>query len=96
MIIVNTMIKVVFPSSSNSLSSSISDYDKHSDMISKPFMSIFIVCMCGMSIIKVQSLQKSMQTQLLPLSKPTLGCLCITQALEPCADKSSWGRAIGL
>ena len=50
MIIVNTMIKVVFPSSSDSLSSSISDYDENSDMISKPFMSVFIVCMYGMFI----------------------------------------------
>ena len=39
MIIVNTMIKVVFPSSS------ISDYDEHSDIFSKPFISVFIVCM---------------------------------------------------
>ena len=52
MIIVNTVIKVVFPSSSDSLSSSISDYDEHNDMVSKPFMGIFMYCMYGMSIIK--------------------------------------------
>ena len=25
--------------------------------------------------------------------EPALGCLCTTQTLEPCAGKSSWGRA---
>ena len=34
MIIVNTMIKVVFPPSSDSVFSAISDYDKHTDMVS--------------------------------------------------------------
>ena len=54
MIIVNTMIKVVFPSSSDPLSSSISNYDEHNDMVSKSFTCVFIVlyCMYGMSIIK--------------------------------------------
>ena len=37
-----------------------------------------------------------MQTQLLSPNEPGLGCLCITQALEPCAGTSSWGRAINL
>ena len=40
-----------------------------------------------------QSLRQPYETQLLPPSEPALGCLCTTQALEPCAGKSSWGRA---
>ena len=40
-----------------------------------------------------QSLQQPCETQLLPHSEPALGCLCTTQALKPCAGKSSWGRA---
>ena len=50
MIIVNTMIKVVFPSSSDSLSSSISDYDEKSELISKPFSYECMHCTSGMSI----------------------------------------------
>ena len=32
------------------------------------------------------------ETQLLPPSKPVLGCLCTTQTLESGANKSSWDR----
>ena len=44
MIIVNTMIKVVFPSSSDSLSSSISDYDEKRELVSKPFSYECMYC----------------------------------------------------
>ena len=43
-----------------------------------------------------QSLQQPCETQLLSPSEPALGCLCTTQAIEPCAGKSSWGRASNL
>jgi len=36
---------------------------------------------------------KPTAAMLLPPSEPALRCLCTTQALEPCAGKSSWGRA---
>ena len=48
MIIVNTMIKVVFPSSSDSLSSSISDYDEKRELVSKPFS---YECMCTVLLV---------------------------------------------
>ena len=42
---------------------------------------------------KKQSLRQPYKAQLLLSSEPALGCLCTTQALGPCAGKSSWGRA---
>ena len=38
------------------------------------------------------SLWQPCKTQLLPPSEQVLGCLCTTQAFQPCAGKSSWGR----
>jgi len=40
-----------------------------------------------------QSLQQPCKAQLLPPSERALGCLCTTQAFQPCTGKSSWGRA---
>ena len=46
-----------------------------------------------MYVHSLQGLQHPCKAQLLPPSEPALGCLYTTQVLEPCAGKSSWGRA---
>ena len=38
----------------------------------------------------------AMRNTLLLPSEVAPGCLCTTQALKPCAGKSSWGRASNL